>query len=180
MTFSRWVFAAVLLGSGFAHAFELSSADLEDGAAITDGYYWNQFGCSGGNQSPAISWKNAPPNTRSFAVTVYDKDAPTGSGFWHYIVYDLAPTTTGFRHSDLQLGLLPAGAKEGNTDLGKPGYFGPCPPVGRKHHYIWTVYALSVDKLPVDAQATPALIGFNLWQHTLAKASFTVTAGPRE
>lgn len=74
---------------------------------------------------------------------------------------------------------LPAEAIEGYTDLGKPGFFGPCPPVGRVHNYVYSVYALKVDKLPIDQGASPALVGFFLWQNALAKATFAVTAGPR-
>lgn len=162
-----------------AQAFELSSADLKNNQTITAEYYWNNFGCTGANDSPALSWKNPPKNTRSFAITFYDKDAPTGSGFWHYIAYDLPSTTLGFAHNDLTQGKLPQEAKQGNTDVGKPGFLGPCPPIGREHNYIWTVYALDVDKLPVAANAMPAMIGFTLWQHTLDKASFTVKAGPQ-
>ena len=175
----KYILWTTLCAAPLAQAFEFSSPDLKNGQAVSAQYYWNQMGCSGSNESPALNWTNAPPNTRSFAITVHDKDAPTGSGFWHYVAYDLPATATHIQRGDLRLAQLPGGAKEGNTDLGKPGFFGPCPPPGRLHHYTWTIYALSVDKLPVDAQASPAMIGFNLWQHTLNKASFTVTAGPR-
>jgi hypothetical protein len=161
------------------HAFELSSPDLKKNQNITADYYSNNFGCTGKNDSPALLWKNPPQGTRSFAITFYDKDAPTGSGFWHYIAYDVPTTTNSFKHNDLSQGKLPASAKQGNTDIGKPGFFGPCPPIGRQHHYIWTVYALNIDKLPVEENATSALIGFTLWQHTLSKASFMIKAGPR-
>ncbi len=77
-------------------------------------------------------------------------------------------------------GELPAQAVEGNTDIGKPGFFGPCPPVGRKHNYVYTVHALKVSKLPVDKSATPALVGFYLWQNSLGKATLKLRAGPRK
>lgn len=173
------VLAAALLFPLAASAFDLASPDLAPGEAIPAAYYWNNFGCSGANQSPALDWKDVPAGTRSFAVTFYDQDAPTGSGFWHYVAYDLPASATRLASGALAAGALPAGAKEGNTDLGKPGFFGPCPPPGRAHRYVWTVYALSTDKLPLPAGATAALTGFTLWQHTLAKATLTVTAGPR-
>lgn len=160
-------------------AFELGSPDLAADQAIPAAYYWNDFGCSGANQSPALYWKDAPAGTKSFALTFHDRDAPTGSGFWHYLAYDLPASTTQLNRGDLASATLPTGAREGNTDLGKPGFFGPCPPQGRVHHYMWTVHALSTEKLPVPEGATAAMTGFYLWQHTLGKATLTVTAGPR-
>ena len=174
-------FAAVTLSSQAAMAadFELGSKTLKAGSPISPENYWNNFGCSGGNVMPDLAWKNAPTDTKSFAVTFYDRDAPTGSGFWHWVAYDIPASATSLP-GGLNGGTLPTGAVEGNTDLGKPGFFGPCPPVGRKHNYVFTVHALKVDKLPVDKAASPALIGFFLWQNTLAKTSLEVTAGPRQ
>ncbi|MFZ2854806.1 MAG: YbhB/YbcL family Raf kinase inhibitor-like protein [Rhodocyclaceae bacterium] len=160
-------------------AFELRSPDLAANQSIPAAYYWNSFGCNGDNQSPALYWKDAPAGTRSFAVTFYDPDAPTGSGFWHYVAYDLPASTRHLDTGALAAAALPPGAREGNTDLGKPGFFGPCPPLGRQHHYVWTVHALSIDKLSVPEGASAAMTGFFLWQHTLDKATLTVTAGPR-
>jgi Raf kinase inhibitor-like YbhB/YbcL family protein len=159
--------------------FRLSSTSIKDGAPIRAEHYWNNFGCTGGNIMPDLVWENAPKDTKSFAITFYDKDAPTGSGFWHWVAYDI-PATTKRLAGGLNGGTLPEGSIEGNTDLSKPGFFGPCPPVGREHHYIYTVYAVKVDKLPVEKGASAALVGFMLWQNTLAKASFTVKAGPRK
>lgn len=173
--------AAMTLTAHIAHSanFTLTSKALKPGATIGAEYYWNNFGCSGGNVMPDLSWVNAPAGTKSFAVTIYDQDAPTGSGFWHWVAYDIPADT-----KDLPGGIngtaLPAGAVEGNTDLGKPGFFGPCPPVGRVHNYLYSVYALKVDKLPVDKTASPALTGFFLWQNTIRKATFSVKAGPRK
>ena len=174
------VLASLALSSPGARAadFELTSATVKNGMTIGAEHYWNNFGCTGGNVMPDLAWKNAPAGTRSFAVTFYDKDAPTGSGFWHWVAYDI-PAATGALPGGPHGGPLPAGAAEGNTDLGKPGFFGPCPPVGRKHNYVYTVHALKVDKLPVDKTAGPALAGFFLWQHTIAKTSLNVIAGPR-
>ena len=172
---------ASLLLSSVAQAadFELTSKTFEPGAAIRAEHYWNNFGCSGANIAPDLAWRNAPVGTRSFALTFYDKDAPTGSGFWHWVAYDIPATTAGLP-GGANGGALPAGAVEGNTDLGKPGFFGPCPPAGRKHNYVYTVHALKVDKLPVDRSASPALVGFFLWQNTLGKATLNLVAGPRQ
>src|SRR6185295_7124777 len=140
----------VSIGTARAADFELTSQALAQGASIRAENYWNNFGCSGGNVMPDLAWRNAPAGTKSFAVTLYDKDAPTGSGFWHWVVYNI-PASIGALAGGVNGGVLPADAIEGNTDLGKPGFFGPCPPVGRTHHYQFSVHALKVDKLPVEA-----------------------------
>jgi Raf kinase inhibitor-like YbhB/YbcL family protein len=171
--------ATLSFSAAAAQAFELSS-NIPAGQTIPADYYWNSFGCSGKNKSPQLEWKNAPAGTKSFAVTFHDEDAPTGSGFWHYVAYDLPASTNRIAEDALSKASLPAGSVEGNTDLGKPGFFGPCPPVGRKHNYTYTVHALKVEKLGVAKEATAAFIGFNLWMNTLGKASFKVSAGPRQ
>jgi Raf kinase inhibitor-like YbhB/YbcL family protein len=137
------------------------------------------FGCEGGNVSPALAWKNAPAGTKSFAVTVYDPDAPTGSGWWHWVVFNIPADVT-----SLPLGAgNPAGGQTPknavqSTDFGKPGYGGPCPPKGDKpHRYIFTVYALKADKIDADENASGALVGFMLNANKLGKASFTATYG---
>lgn len=158
--------------------FSLQS-NLAPRAPIPAEYYWNQFGCSGANLAPTLTWEHAPKGTQSFAMTFYDKDAPTGSGFWHRVVYNI-PSQINTLVGGIDGGELPTGAIEANTDLGHPGFFGPCPPKGREHRYVWTVHALDVAKLPIDANATPALVGFYLWQHRLGEASLTFLAGSKE
>lgn len=170
---------ALAAAPALAADFSLTVSGIKNGQAVAAENYWNNFGCSGGNVMPKLEWKNAPTGTKSFAVTFYDKDAPTGSGFWHWVAYNIPADTQGLP-GGANGGSLPAGAVEGNTDLGKPGFFGPCPPVGRKHHYVWTVHALKTDALAVDKNASPALVGFYLWQNRLGEASVTVTAGPRK
>ncbi len=162
-----------------AGKFSLTS-NLKPGQSIPADYYANAFGCTAKSMSPMLQWKNAPAGTKSFALTFYDKDAPTGSGFWHYVLFDIPVATTQIAEGDLTAAKIPAGAIESNTDAGKPGFFGPCPPPGRKHTYIYTVYALKTDKLGVPPSSPAAYVGFNLWGNTLAKASFNVTAGPRK
>jgi Raf kinase inhibitor-like YbhB/YbcL family protein len=182
MKFSA-VAAGLVLGligqAAMAADFELSSSNLKEGASIQAEHYWNNFGCSGGNVMPDLRWRNAPTGTKSFAVTFYDQDAPTGSGFWHWVIYDI-PAQSSALAGGVNAGALPVGAVEGRTDLGQSGYFGPCPPVGRMHRYVYTVHALKVEKLPVDAAASPALVGFMLWQNSLSKAALNVVAGPRK
>ena len=161
---------ALTLGLAPAHAMTLSSADIAPGAKIADTHVFSGFGCSGKNQSPALSWAGAPKETQSFAVLVHDPDAPTGgAGWWHWVVYDLPATTTG-----LPTGVgdkLPAGSKQGPTDFGAPGWGGPCPPPGDKpHRYVFTVYALKVAKLELPPNATASLIGFMVNANSIGKA----------
>jgi Raf kinase inhibitor-like YbhB/YbcL family protein len=176
------LFAFFLIAcSATAHSrgFELTS-NLNPGQSIPPDYYANAFGCTAKSTSPSLAWKNAPADTKSFAITVYDKSAPTGSGFTHYVVFDIPVDINRIEEGDLTAGKIPVGALESITDAGKPGYFGPCPPIGRKHTYVYTVYALKTEKLGVPLTSTPAFVGFNLWENTIAKASFSVTAGPRK
>lgn len=158
--------------SSFGQTFTLMSDDM--GGQSTKAQEFNGFGCSGDNISPQLMWENPPEGTKSFAVTVYDPDAPTGSGFWHWVVFNIPadinelPSGSG----STKKMLLPKGAIESVTSYGMPGYGGPCPPPGHGFHtYIYTVYALKTDDLGLDANANPAIVGFNLWMNTIEKAS---------
>jgi Raf kinase inhibitor-like YbhB/YbcL family protein len=164
--------AAVLSASPLmAHAdtFTLTSPDLKADAQIANKHVFKGFGCDGGNVSPALEWKNAPKGTKSFALTVYDPDAPTGSGWWHWVVFNIPATTT-----SIAQGGVPEGAMQSRTDFGSPGYGGPCPPVGNgKHHYIFTVYALKTDKLDLDANASGASASDMINAKQIGKARLT-------
>ena len=154
------------------NTFTLSSKDL--GGEATKTQEFNGFGCSGENVSPQLSWKNAPEGTKSFAVTMYDPDAPTGSGFWHWVVFDIPANINELvtNAGNVSLELAPEGAIQSITNYGIQGFGGPCPPEGHGlHQYIITVHALKTDKLGLDASTNPAVVGFNLWANTLAKAS---------
>lgn len=153
--------------------FALTSSDFKAGDSLGNAQVANSFGCSGGNVSPALSWANAPKDTRSFVLMVYDPDAPTGSGFWHWVVLNIPATATslpqGIAADDKTR--LPTGAIQSRTDVGVPGFIGACPPQGDKpHRYQFTLYALDVASLPLTADTTPAVVGFNVHFHTLAKA----------
>lgn len=158
----------------------IGSTDLKAGQTIPMGHVFAGFGCTGGNKSPALSWSNAPEGTKSFAVTMYDPDAPTGSGWWHWVVFNIPANATKLAAGagDPAAGTMPAGAVQSMTDFGKPGYGGPCPPEGHKpHRYIFTVYALKIDKIPLDDKASGALAGFFIKGNALASASFTSVFG---
>jgi Raf kinase inhibitor-like YbhB/YbcL family protein len=169
--------AMMLAAAAPAAAFELGSADYKDGDAIKAEQVANVFGCSGGNLSPALEWKDAPDGTQSFVLTVYDPDAPTGSGWWHWVVYDIPASATAIPAAAMSGKGLPAGAVEGRTDLGTPGYLGPCPPEGSTHRYIFTITALKVAKLDVPQDATAAMIGFMTQMNALGTAKLTLTYG---
>lgn len=152
--------------------FTLTSKDLGGEASKINEF--GGFGCSGDNQSPELLWKNAPEGTKSFAITMYDPDAPTGSGFWHWVVFDIPANVNELvaNAGTVKSNLTPKGAVQSITDYGIKGYGGPCPPQGHGfHQYLITVYALKTDKLGVDENTNPAIVGFNLWNQTLAKAS---------
>lgn len=157
-----------------AEGFYLSSSDVQ--GQIADAQVFNSFGCSGKNISPQLSWKNAPAGTKSFAITVYDPDAPTGSGWWHWLVFNIDASLdelkTGASGQQAGKSLMPAGAVESMTSYGSPGFGGACPPAGDKaHRYIFTVFALDTEKINQTADARPELIGFLLNRHVIAKAS---------
>ena len=182
ITFRSAVAAGALGAAGLAHGagFKLESPTVKPGAMLTDAQVFNGFGCSGKNVSPALKWSGAPKDTKSYAVTVYDPDAPTGSGWWHWVVYDIPASAT-----ELPEGAgtadgkgLPPGTAQGRTDFGAPGFGGACPPKGDKpHRYIFTVHALKTEKLEVPADATAALVGFMINANRLGQASFTAKYG---
>ncbi len=156
--------------------FTLSSPQVKNGTIATNQVY-NNFGCKGKNISPSLEWKNPPEGTQSFAITMFDVDAPTGSGWWHWIVYNIPAST-----SSLVLGAgndpkkLPKGAVQSINDFGFIGFGGPCPPIGAKpHHYIFTIYALNVETMDLPATTMPAAVGFNIHMHMIDKATFTAT-----
>src|SRR6266550_16651 len=154
--------------------FSVSAPDLESKGRITAAHVFNGMGCAGQNASPALNWSGAPAGTKSFAVTAYDPDAPTGSGWWHWVMYNIPADATGLAAGAGNGRNAPRGSQEGRTDFGSKGYGGPCPPAGDKpHHYHFKVFALKVDKLDVPGDATAAMVGYNLNANKLATATVT-------
>ena len=157
-----------------AAAFRLSAPDFVSKGRIDVSHVFNAMGCTGQNISPALTWANPPAGTKSFAVTMYDPDAPTGSGWWHWVMYNIPANTLSLPAGAGNGRNAPRGSTQGPTDFGSKGYGGPCPPVGDKpHHYHITVFALKVDKLDIPGNATPAYVGFNLHANKLATARVT-------
>ena len=155
--------------------FTLMSKELKGQA--TQEQLYNSFGCTGKNLSPQLYWVNAPSQTQSFAVTMYDPDAPTGSGWWHWVVFNIPhkcnelPPGAG----DILKERMPKEAIQSINDFGQYGYGGPCPPLKDGiHQYIFTVYALNVPNLDLTKDASPAMVGFYLNAHTIQKASIVV------
>lgn len=179
----RILFAVALAGLStltYASGFKLSSPEIKANSMMPKSFEFNGFGCSGENKSPALTWSGAPKDTKSFAVTVYDPDAPTGSGWWHWVVINIPADATGLAGNAgaLNSTTLPKGAVQGRTDYGVAAWGGTCPPQGDKpHHYIFTVYALKTDKIEVPADATAALTGYMIHANMLGKASFTARYG---
>ncbi|GHF33205.1 hypothetical protein HNQ07_000297 [Deinococcus metalli] len=159
-------------------SLRLTSPTVANGTALPTAQVGSGNGCTGGNISPALSWGGAPAGTVSYVLTMYDPDAPTGSGFWHWAVYNIPASATGLAEGAGSAGgTLPAGAAQLNNDGGGPGYTGACPPVGdRAHRYVITLYALN-KTLPLPAGVSPAVLGFNLNGATLAKTSLTAFYG---
>jgi hypothetical protein len=172
--------AAVLPLMANAAGFTLSSPDIKPGGTLTEAQVFKGFGCEGKNVSPALKWGGAPKDTKSFAVTVFDPDAPTGSGWWHWVVFNIPGHATelaaGAGTSDGKG--LPPGAVQGRTDFGPPGFGGACPPQGDKpHRYVFTVHALKAEKIDVPADASAALVGFMINANRIGKASFEARYG---
>ncbi|TCV89223.1 MULTISPECIES: YbhB/YbcL family Raf kinase inhibitor-like protein [Testudinibacter] len=173
---STLIVSAVAASAQADNSFQLSSPQIQANSSISADFEFNGFGCSGNNQSPELHWKNAPAGTKSFAVSVYDPDAPTGSGFWHWYVVNIPVTASGLAANAgaADQANLPQGAFQLRTDYGYHGWGGVCPPQGDDaHRYIFTVHALNTEKLAVDENTTTALGGFLVNAHTIDKASFT-------
>lgn len=170
----------VLAGNVSAEGFYLTSSDIQ--GQISNNQVFNSFGCTGKNISPQLSWNNAPAGTKSFAITAYDPDAPTGSGWWHWVVFNIDKSVSGLKAGASSTGNskqgMPADAVESSTSYGSKGFGGACPPEGDKpHRYIFTAYALDIEKIEQTADARPELIGFFLNSHAIAKASIMAYYG---
>ncbi|MEW6768926.1 MAG: YbhB/YbcL family Raf kinase inhibitor-like protein [Pseudomonadota bacterium] len=155
--------------------FKVTSDSFKDGDYLGKDHILSSdfgFGCAGGNKSPHLKWSGAPAGTKSFAVTCYDPDAPTGSGFWHWVAIGIPASVT-----ELALGAgsaggkMPDGSLQTRTDFGAPGYGGPCPPEGdHPHRYFFTVHAVG-GEIKATPDTSAAVVGFQLHFNTLAKAA---------
>lgn len=175
------VFAASLLLASAAMPARaemvLASTDIQDGQMLPMAQVFNSFGCTGENKSPQLSWTGVPENAKSLALTVYDPDAPTGSGWWHWVAFNI-PVSVSALDTAASKSAMPEGSIESMTDFGSTGFGGACPPEGDKpHRYIFTLHALDVEKLDLDDKASGAMVGYYLNNHSIEKASITATYG---
>lgn len=180
MKFKSLLFTLFFVSCSLTHAnsamLKINSTDIAPNATINNKHVFNGFGCTGENISPQVSWSNPPLGTKSYALTVYDIDAPTGSGWWHYVAINIPLT-----YQELPSGFgaenkfsVKDGIKQVRNDFGLYKFGGPCPPVDNKaHRYTFTIHALKVEKLEVPESATAALAGYMINQNTIATTKFT-------
>ena|SRR5579872_883293 len=146
-------------------SLKVESTSFGHNQTIPKKYAFNGWGSDGDNVSPHVKWSGAPSGTKSFAVTIWDPDAPTTVGFWHWTIFNIPPSVT-----EIEEGKVPSGATQGYTDFGMSQYGGPAPPPGHgPHHYHIRVYALDVDNLPLDKGSTAAVLMFMMRDHILAQ-----------
>lgn len=170
--------ACIALGGAAAQAgdFKITEAGFKDGARLDEAHVLNGFGCAGGNVSPHIAWRDVPQGTKSLAITLYDPDAPTGSGWWHWVAFNIPADVEEIAQGagDPDKNLMPKGTVQSRTDFGKPGFGGACPPKGHgPHRYQLSVHALNTEKLALDENASAAMVGFFLGAHSLGIAQVT-------
>lgn len=156
-----------------AGEFTLKSTSIAEGKHLSAEHVFQGFGCKGDNKSPNLSWANAPEETKSYAVTVYDPDAPTGSGWWHWFMFDIPANTNSLPAAAMSGAGVPNGAIELKNDYGAIGFGGACPPPGEVHRYKFTVHALGIEKLGIDGNVSNALAGFMVNANSIASATIT-------
>ena len=159
--------------------FKLESTAVVAGGSFAAEQIYNDFGCRGGNESPPLRWSGAPKGAKSFVLTMYDPDAPGGSGWWHWAIYDIPAAVTALPPgAGNPGGELPHGAAQGRSDFGFAAYGGPCPPPHDKpHHYVLTLYALAAEHLGLPPGAAAREVEAAAKAHSLAAASFTALYG---
>jgi Raf kinase inhibitor-like YbhB/YbcL family protein len=184
MCLKSTVAAALVLLCALAEAsaaqFSVESPTVKANGMLSLAQVYNDMGCHGQNTSPALSWRGAPSGTKSYAVTVYDPDAPSGSGWWHWLIYNIPATVSALPEHAGDVGgkLLPAGAVQGHTDSRTIGFDGACPGAGEKpHRYYFTIYALKTEKIDVPADSSAAMVGYMLNDNQLAKATIMARYG---
>ena len=154
-------------------ALTLLSTSFKEGERIPEKHHMSEaygLGCAGGNVSPELHWDGVPEGTKSIVIQCFDPDAPTGSGFWHWIVANIPADSNSISEG----GPIPDGSLETRTDIGAPGWVGPCPPEGHGlHRYIFTISCLKVDSIPVDSNSSGALVGFMTNMNAIAQVRLT-------
>ncbi len=168
------LFSISLASFAWADTFTLSSKDIAQGEFMSKAQEFNGFGCVGDDLSPQLTWSGAPKGTKSFAITAYDPDAPTGSGWWHWQIVNIPNTVTELvaGAGSTKKDLAPKGSMQIQNDYGDRGFGGACPPKGHGvHHYRFTIHALSVEKIDLPKNASGALTGYMINANTIATST---------
>ena len=168
LLFKTVLVSYLVMPSAFAAEFTLSSDSIAEGQKLDIAQVFQGFGCEGKNIAPNLVWTDAPEGTESFAITVYDPDAPTGSGWWHWFAFNIPANITSLAAGEL----LPKGSIQLSNDYGEAGFGGACPPEGKVHRYQFTVHALAT-RLNIDGSVSNALAGFMVNANSIASASIT-------
>jgi Raf kinase inhibitor-like YbhB/YbcL family protein len=171
--FASLMLTGVMATAAGAQDFRLSSTSISEGAQLSPSHVFAGFGCEGGNLSPQLSWSGAPEGAKSFAITAYDPDAPTGSGWWHWNAVNIPASVNSVELGASGNGAMPAGTVEITNDYGTAGFGGACPPPGEVHRYIFTVHVLSTERLELPENPSNALVGFMIGAHTIQSARIT-------
>jgi Raf kinase inhibitor-like YbhB/YbcL family protein len=169
------VFAAAALAAG--GGFRFISAAWHEGGSVPPENLFNGSGCAGANVSPEFHWSGAPSGTRSFAITIFDPDAPTGAGWWHWVLFNIPGTVFELSAGAGGKGSIPPGSVQCRNDYGEWGYGGPCPPVGTTHRYFARVYAVNVEKLSSGPETPPEKVAKQIEEHSIGVARLTVKFG---
>lgn len=165
-----FLLAAMVGTTASAQDFKLSSTSIAEGVQLSSSFVFKGFGCNGGNLSPQLSWSGAPEGTKSFAITAYDPDAPTGSGWWHWNAVNIPASVDALELGASGSGKMPAGTVEITNDYGVTGFGGACPPPGEVHRYVFTVHALATERLELPKNPSNALVGFMIGANTIQTA----------
>ncbi len=177
----RTTFLALFLlaaGPAWAGSLRVDSPDLANGGRVALAQVYGRDGCPGQNRSPALRWSGVPAGTESFAVTMFDPDAPHFGGWWHWVVFNIPSYTTALPAGAGSGGGLPAGAVQALNDFGMPGYGGPCPPPeASPHHYELTVWALDVPRLPADSSTAALEVARMIRRHAIGQARIVARYG---
>lgn len=171
--FASLMLAGVMATAAGAQDFRLSSTSISEGAQLSPSHVFAGFGCEGSNLSPQLSWSGAPEGAKSFAITAYDPDAPTGSGWWHWNAVNIPASVNSVELGASGNGAMPAGTVEITNDYGTAGFGGACPPPGEVHRYIFTVHVLTTERLELPENPSNALVGFMIGAHTIQSARIT-------
>ncbi len=155
------------------NTFRLASPDIAEGQPVGAKHQLNAYGCTGENVSPALTWSDAPEGTKSFVVTLYDPDTKSGSGWWHWVMFNIPANLTSLSQGAGSVDSVPKGAIQTRTDFGTLGFAGSCPPSGEVHRYQYRVFALGVENLDLDQNATPAMVGFMAHANAIGIAKLT-------